>query len=234
MSWISPRAKISSSAKLIGKVTILGPSEVGSYTLLDDYVTIGYPTRTNLRRVVLEDISELDTVSSGSRIGNYVIIRRGSIVYEGAIISDYVETGHYVLIRERTFIGQHSLIGSYTVIDGEVRIGSHVRVQSGVYLPPKTVIEDNVFLGPFVIVTNDKYPPSKRLAGVIIRRGAIIGAGAVIIAGVEIGEYSVVAAGAVVTKDVRPYTVVAGVPARPISTRDEYEKRKRQYEKLTV
>ncbi|WP_243669169.1 hypothetical protein [Vulcanisaeta sp. JCM 16161] len=100
-----------------------------------------------------------------------------------------------------------------------------------VYIPRGTVIEDNVFLGPNVVITNDKYPPSKRLDGVKIRRNAVIGANATLIAGIEIGENAVVAAGSVVTKDVPPGVVVAGVPAKPIYSVDVFIRKRVEYEK---
>ena len=99
-----------------------------------------------------------------------------------------------------------------------------------VYLSHLTWIDDDVFIGPNVIVTNDRYPVSRKLRGVKIRRGAIIGAGAVLIAGIEVGENSVIAAGSIVTKDVPANSMVIGVPARIKLSRIEYEERKKLYE----
>ena len=126
------------------------------------------------------------------------------------------------MIREKVRIGNNTLIGSHTIVDGHVTIGENVRIESGVYIPPYTTIGDNVFIGPYAVFTNDKYPMSKRLMGVVIRRNAVIGANAILIAGVEVGENSVIAAGSVVTKDVPPDTVV-GMPAKPIMRREEEE-----------
>jgi len=217
---------------------ILGNTVIGENTIVDHNVIIGYPTRRSLREIIgkassttkLDYYRLLDEASSGSKIGLYCHIRPGTVIYERVTIGDHVETGHNVMIREDTIIGDHSIIGTHTIIDGHVRIGNNVRIETGVYIPPETNIEDNVFLGPFVVITNDKYPLSKRLKGATIRKGAVIGANAVLIAGVEIGENVVVAAGSIVTKNVPSNTVVAGVPAKPISTRDKFEERKKLWE----
>lgn len=239
--YISRRSMVKTKY-LANTSIILGPSIIGENTIIDHNVVIGYPTRKNLRTVLKENpvLDEnkyyelLDKASNGSKIGSYCHIRPGSTVYEKVILGDHVETGHNVMIREETVVGEHTIIGTHTIIDGYVRIGSHVRIETGVYIPPETIIEDNVFLGPFVVITNDRYPLSKRLKGAIIRRNAVIGANAVLVAGVEIGENAVVAAGSVVTKNIPPNTVVAGVPAKTISTREEFEEKKKLWEKGLV
>jgi len=226
MGFISSRARLNGA--VVGDSVILGPSVVGEGSFIDDDVTIGYPVRSKIRSV--RSMGELDLVSEGARIGGSCIIRRGTVIYENVELGNNVETGHNVLIRERTVIGDGTRIGTATVMDGDVKIGRNVSIQSMVYIPIGTVIEDEVFIGPNAVITNDKYPPSRRLQGVTIRRGAVIGANATLIAGVEVGEGAVVAAGSVVTRDVEPRTVVAGVPAKPIYSLDEYLKKKRAYE----
>jgi len=156
-------------------------------------------------------------------IGDNSLIRWGTIIYKNVKIGSKFKTGHHVLIRENTIIGKNVVVGTLSVIDGNTKIGNNVSIQTGVYIPMNTLIEDDVFIGPHAILTNDKYminPQvySKRpvLKGPIIRRGSRIGAGAIILPGVEIGEYSIVGAGAVVTKNVPPYSVVVGNPARKI------------------
>ena len=98
--------------------------------------------------------------------------------------------------------------------------GNKVSIQSRVYIPWKTTIEDHVFLGPNCILTNDKYVMRFpiELKGPIIREGASIGAGAVIMPNIEIGAEAVIGAGAVVTKDVPPKSIVFGIPARKKDT----------------
>ena len=111
---------------------------------------------------------------------------------------------------------EHPLVK--TVIEGDVIIGNDVSIQSNVYIPTNSVIEDNVFIGPCACFTNDKYPKSKQYPSkfdkTIIRRGASIGAGSVVIGGVVIGENAMIGAGSVVTKDIPAGELWIGNPAR--------------------
>lgn len=225
--YISTRAQIHGA--VMENAIILGESVIGEETLIDSWACVGYPTRRKLKRIP-KKIEELDSISDGAKIGRSCIIRSFTIIYEGAELGDRVETGHGVLIRERSRIGSNSRIGSFSQLDGEVHVGENVNIQSMVYLPHLTWIDDNVFIGPNVIVTNDRYPVSRRLSGVRIGRGAVIGAGAVLIAGIEVGENSIIAAGSIVTKDVPANSMVMGAPARVRLSRVEYEERKKLYE----
>ena len=189
---------------------------------------IGYPVRSKV--LSARSLEELDARSMGASLGGNVVVRSHTVIYEDVVLGPGVETGHHVLIREKTRVGENTKIGTGTIIDGRTTIGRGVSIQSGVYLPPETVIGDNVFLGPRAVVTNDKYPASKRLLGVIIEEGAVIGANAVLISGIRVGRRAVIAAGAVVTRDVPDEVVVAGVPARPITTREVYDEKQRLYE----
>ena len=226
--FISKRARV--LGEVLGPSIILGESLIGEGTIVDQQVYVGYPKRSKLLSNP-KGLEELDALSSGSRIGSRCVIRSQTIIYEEAEIGDKVEMGHGVMIREGSKIGSNTRIGSFTQLDGMVTIGSNVNIQSRVYLPHLTVIEDDVFIGPCTIITNDRYPVGKRLSGVRIERGAIIGAGAILIAGIRVSEGAVVAAGAIVTQDVPANKVVVGVPARIKMDREEYEEKKRRYEK---
>ena len=126
-------------------------------------------------------------------------------------------------------IGDNVKIGSLAHIDYDVKIGENTLIEGMVYIPPLSRIGKNVFIGPTAALTNDPFPPSGKMIGVTIEDGAIIGSRAVIKAGVTIGKNSVVAMGAVVTKDVPSNTVVVGVPAKEKYSREEYEKKQKQW-----
>ena len=149
-------------------------------------------------------------------IGNNPTIRSNSIIYNDVVIGDNFRTGHNIVIRENTNIGNDVLIGTNTVIEGDVIIGNDVSIQSNVYIPTNSVIEDNVFIGPCACFTNDKYPVriNYELQGPRIRRGASIGGNTTFLSNVEVGEGSIVAAGAIVIHSVPPFYLAIGTPAR--------------------
>lgn len=109
------------------------------------------------------------------------------------------------------------------VIDGNTSIGNNVSIQTNAYIPTNTNIDDNVFIGPLAVPTNDKYPIRKHfeLTGPILRKGASIGANSTILPGIEIGEGAMVAAGAVVTKNVPPWKLAIGSPAKIMDMPDD-------------
>jgi acetyltransferase-like isoleucine patch superfamily enzyme len=130
-----------------------------------------------------------------------------------------------VLVRRGAVIGAESTLGRDALIDTDVSIGARVRVDDQALVYRGVTIEDGVFVGPAAILTNDRYPraitPTGELTGpdddelpsIILRRGCVIGASAVIVGGVEIGPWATIAAGAVVNRDVPGHALVAGNPA---------------------
>ena len=125
-------------------------------------------------------------------------------------------------------IDDGSKIGTFVEIQKHARVGKNCKISSHTFICEGVEIEDNCFIGHGVMFTNDKYPRATNADGspqteadwevipTIVKKGASIGSGAVIIAGVTIGENAIVGAGAVVTKDVPPDSIVAGVPAKKI------------------
>ncbi|HDM26913.1 MAG TPA: N-acetyltransferase [Candidatus Bathyarchaeota archaeon] len=128
-------------------------------------------------------------------------------------------------------IGKNCKIASFVEIGNGVKIGDNCKIEAFVYIPAGVTIEDNVFIGPKATFTNDKYPTAQgewKITPTLVKEGASIGANATIICGVTIGRNAVVGAGAVVTKSVPDNTVVAGNPAKPVMTKEEFDKKREE------
>ena len=122
-------------------------------------------------------------------------------------------------------IGDDCNIGSFVEIGPDVEIGNRCKIQSKVFIPKGVTIGDDVFIGPGVIFLNDKHPPSKGnwlAVKTFVEDGVAIGGGALILPGVKLGKGAIIAAGAVVTRDVEQYSIVGGVPAKKIKSRMDY------------
>lgn len=142
-----------------------------------------------------------------------------------AIIDDNCNIGsdtkiwHFSHIMSNCEIGNNCNIGQNVVVSPEVKLGNNVKIQNNVSVYAGVVCEDDVFLGPSMVFTNILNPRSAivrkdKYLKTLVRRGATIGANATILCGIELGEYCLVGAGAVVTKDVKPYALVLGNPAK--------------------
>lgn len=133
---------------------------------------------------------------------------------------------HQAQVRERAKIGKNCILGKGVYVDFDVTLGNNCKLQNGVWVYHPATVEDGVFLGPGVIVTNDLRPravnPDMTLKSdadwearpVLIRQGAAIGAGSVLVSGVTVGRWAMVGAGSVVTRDVPDYGLAYGHPAR--------------------
>ncbi|MBV6655670.1 MAG: N-acetyltransferase [Mameliella sp.] len=142
-------------------------------------------------------------------------------VDEGAQIGERTKIWHFCHVMPNAIIGADCSLGQNVFVASKVEIGNSVKIQNNVSLYEGVVCEDEVFLGPSMVFTNVINPRSgvnrkSEYQQTIIQKGASIGANATLICGHTIGEYAFVAAGAVVTKDVPPYALAAGVPAKII------------------
>ncbi|MGM5630102.1 acyltransferase [Apibacter raozihei] len=133
-------------------------------------------------------------------------------------VGEGTQIWQYSVILKHATIGANCNINFNVFIENDVKIGDNVTIKSGVQLWDGIEIDDNVFIGPNVTFTNDLIPRSKRYPEKFIRtkieKGASIGANSTIVAGNNIGAYSLIGAGSVITKDVPPYTVWYGNPAK--------------------
>jgi acetyltransferase-like isoleucine patch superfamily enzyme len=154
-------------------------------------------------------------------LGPGTIVSTGAIVFAGTRVGARVIVGDQACVRERCDVEDDVVIGRGTLVENDTTIGTLTKIQADAYITAYSTLEDRVFIAPRVITTNDNFMgrTEKRHAlrkGPTIRRGARIGAGAVLCPAVEIGEEAFVGAGAVVVKDVPPRVLVVGNPARVV------------------
>ena len=158
---------------------------------------------------------------------NKYFIHPSSFVDEGSIIGNGTKVWHFSHIMKNAEIGKDCNIGQNVVISPDVKIGNNVKIQNNVSVYSGVICEDNVFLGPSMVFTNVINPRSEinrrdKYQKTFVKYGSTIGANATIVCGVTIGEYSLVGAGSVITKDVLPYSLVVGNPGKQIGWVSEF------------
>ena len=153
--------------------------------------------------------------------GSDVYIHPTAVIDEPVAIGSQTKIWHFSHVMSGARIGARCSLGQNAFVAGSVTIGDGVRIQNNVSLYDGVHLEDDVFLGPSCVFTNVSHPRSAvsrkdAYEKTHVGRGTTVGANATIVCGVTLGAYSFIAAGAVVTRDVSPYALVAGVPARQI------------------
>ena len=213
---ISPLAEIDEGVRIGNHVTIYPGVRVGRGTVIMDNAVLGkmpFPTATISR--------EVDTHYAEMTIGEGCVIHSGAVIYTGTHIGSETLIGDHCSIREDCHIGSGVVIGRGVMMLYECTIGDFTRVHDNAGLAGMTLIEEHVFISPGVNVANDNDVYLTRyglqeatIKGPTVRKYAVLGVNATLLPEVEIGVGGVVASGAVVTRDVPDWTVVAGVPAR--------------------
>ncbi len=160
-------------------------------------------------------------------------MEKGYYIHKTSIVDDSCDIGtgtkiwHFSHIMSNCTIGKNCNIGQNVVVSPEVVLGNNVKVQNNVSIYTGVICEDDVFLGPSMVFTNVTNPRSNvvrrgQYTKTIVRKGASIGANATIVCGHDIGEFAFIGAGAVVTKEVLPYALVVGNPAKHIGWMSEF------------
>ena len=144
-----------------------------------------------------------------------------AIIDKGAEIGDNTKIWHWVHVCGQAKIGSSCSFGQNVFVGNDVVIGNNVKVQNNVSIYDSVILEDDVFCGPSMVFTNVYNPRSaierkSEYRQTIVKKGATIGANATIVCGVTLGEYCFIAAGAVINRDVKPFALMAGVPAKQI------------------
>lgn len=157
-------------------------------------------------------------------------------VHESSYIDDNVKIGkrtkiwHFCHILGNTQIGENCSVGQNCVVGPNVKIGNNVKVQNNISIYDGVECEDDVFLGPSMVFTNVINPRSHvnrkaEFKKTLLKKGATVGANATIVCGNNIGEYAMIGAGSVITKDVKPFALMVGVPAKQIGWVDQFGER---------
>jgi acetyltransferase-like isoleucine patch superfamily enzyme len=154
-----------------------------------------------------------------TEIGDGTIVSTGATVFAGSRIGARVILGDQSCVRERVTVGDDVVIGRGSLVENDTTIGALTKIQAEAYITAYSTLEEQVFIAPCVVTTNDDFMGRTErrrelVRGPIIRRGARVGGGAILLPGVEIGEEAFIGAGAVVTKAVEPRMLVVGNPAR--------------------
>ncbi len=205
----------------IGKNCIFGNNVV-----IHDGTTIGDNVRIDDNSVIGKSklkspnsAMATDEVPPPAKIGNGVLIGAGVVVYAGADIGDKVLIADQAAVQFNVSVGEMTIIGRGVLIESKCSVGKKCKIESNTYITAMSVIEDYCFIAPCVATSNDNYAGRskerfKYFKGVTVKRGGRIGVHATILPGITIGEDAMVAAGALVTKDVPAGKIYAGVPAK--------------------
>jgi UDP-2-acetamido-3-amino-2,3-dideoxy-glucuronate N-acetyltransferase len=153
-----------------------------------------------------------------------------SIVDEGASIGENTHVWHWTHVSSGARVGKNCSLGQNVYVGSRVIIGDNCKIQNNVSIYDNVTLEDDVFCGPSMVFTNVYNPrshvPRKReYRDTLVKRGATLGANCTIVCGVSIGEFAFVAAGAVIKRDVKPYALMAGVPARQVGWMSQHGER---------
>lgn len=197
-------------------VVIHRDTVVGEGVRIDDHAVLGKePMRAALSAVTRDDRLPPLEVGAGCMIG------AGAVVYRGAKLGPRVLVADGAAVRERVAIGERTIVGRGVTVENDCTIGRFVKLETACYITAYSLLENRVFVAPLVATSNDRFigrteERLKHFKGVTVRRGGRLGLAAVILPGITVGADGVVAAGAVVTRDVPPGKVVMGCPARVV------------------
>lgn len=195
-------------------VTIREGSVIGGNVRIDDNAVIGkHPMRAANSAVTKEQ--ELEA----AQVGANCIIGTSAIIYRGCQLGQKVLVADLATVRENVTVGDFTIIGRGVAVENFCTIGTRCKLETNVYLTAYSTVEDYCFLAPGVVTSNDNFMGRteerfKHFKGVVVKKGGRIGVNATILPGKIVAEDTVVAAGALLTRDAEPKTIYAGMPAK--------------------
>ena len=212
---VGPGARVGPGCRLGHHVVVHADTVVGRDVRIDDHATLGKrPMRAaNSATTQEQELAPLE-------VGDGCIVGTGVVLYRGARLEGKVLVADLATVRENVAIGRGTIVGRGVTVENFCTVGRYCKLESECYITAYSTLEDRVFVAPGVVTSNDNFVGRtaerfKHFKGVTVRRGGRIGAGAVLLPGITVGEDGLVAAGSLVTRDVPPRTIVRGAPARP-------------------
>jgi len=212
---IGANARLGTGCRLGHHIVIHEGTVLGNDVRVDDHATLGkLPMRAANSATTKEQ--ELPPLT----VGDTCIVGTGVVLYRGAAVDARVLIADLATVRENVSIGRGTIVGRGVTVENVCTIGRYCKLESECYITAYSTLEDRVFVAPGVMCSNDNFVGRtaerfKHFKGMTVRKGARLGVGCVLLPGVTIGEDALVAAGAVVTRDVEPRMIVMGRPAKP-------------------
>ena len=198
-------------------VVIHDGTMIGDEVRIDDHTTIGkQPMRAANSAVTGSQAQPPAHIGARCLVGAQVVIYAGCHIGEKVLVADQAS------IREEVTVGDFTIVGRGVAVENKCTIGRYCKLETNAYLTAYSTLEDRVFIAPGVLTSNDNYVGRteerfKHFKGVTVQRGGRLGVGAVTLPGITIAPDTLVAAGALITKDTKPRLIYAGVPARRFS-----------------
>ena len=206
--------QVGDDVEIGANVVIHDGTVIGDGVVIQDNVVLGKQPKLSKRST-----SAKKAPLAPLQIGAGSAICSGAVIYAGTVLGADVIIGDQASVRERCTLGEGVVVGRGVCVENDVPIGAFTKIQSNSYITAYSELENHVFIAPCVTTTNDNFMGRTEerhalIKGAIIRRGARVGGGVVILPGIEIGAEAFVAAGALVTRDVPAGKLVAGLPAQ--------------------
>lgn len=219
----------------IGHNVVLSWCDIGGGTAVEDNAVVGYSSL--MGHFYDEDQRAPDQAPARAMVGENALLRTGATIYRGATVGDNCWVNHRSVVRENAVMASNSLIGCHSYLDAHCTLGERSVILNCTTVGSHATIEQCVMVGPCIVLSNNTPIGHCRgehiIKGVTLRFGCALGSGVVINPGLEVGREAIAAGGAVLIRDVEPFTIVGGNPAKKLKDVDEtlrvMEKLRRQY-----
>ena len=213
---VGPGVRVGEGAQIGAHVVLHADSLLGTNVRVDDHAVVGkQPMRAARSATTRAEPLPPAEVGDGCLVGT------GAVLYAGCRLGPRVLVADYATIRERVEVGAETIVGRGVAVENDCHVGARCKLETNAYLAAYTTVEDDVFVAPGVLTSNDRFlgrteERKRHFGGPVVRRGARLSVGAVLLPGTEVPEEALVGAGAVLTRDAKAGQVHVGIPARAV------------------